>query len=171
MVDRLPVVVGGASRRMRAASAALILLMVVVASCTAAPEGPAVGPLDQPMGGAAGFEAEAKAAMQDTPLPPDSSWTGFAAPDPDGAYQVGLGRLVVEDYAVCEWYRYWLAAAESQDEAAIALARDTLANYQEWETYRTSDESYQQLADDLLLSASLGDLEAMRSYEDVNCGP
>jgi len=115
-------------------------------------------------------QAEADAAMQDTPIPPGASLS-VTIRDQSGSYEVGYGRSAVEGLAMCEWFRFWLKAIAADSAADVKLAADAADRFPTWEIYIGASQSYRDLVNSVVDKARLGDPGPMSQFVTANCGP
>lgn len=143
----------------------ILLLALVLSSCAGSPG------TDNDAGGmndAAAAQAEADAALADTPVPPGAN-VAVTIADTSASYQVGYGRSAVEGLAMCAWFRYWLEGIASDDPVQVSAAADASKLFSGWEIYVSADQSFRDVVNGVVDKANLGDAAPMAQFVEVNC--
>jgi hypothetical protein len=120
------------------------------------------------MNDAAAAQAEADAALADTPVPPGVDLT-VDITDTSASYEAGYGRSAVQGLAMCAWFRYWLAGIEANDEMQTMAAAEAAELFSAWDIYVVADQSFRDLINAVVEKANLGDPAPMAQFVEVNC--
>lgn len=147
--------------------AVCVLLVMLVAGCGAIAD-PSAGGTGGALVGANVVQDELATALKDTDAPPGVtlkvSLAGLA-----GEFQPGYGRAMVQQAAICAWFRYWLAGLAADDSHASTLAAKEAKGFKAWDTYTSADQSFRDVIDAAIAKTNLGDPAPMRSFVSNNC--
>jgi hypothetical protein len=118
--------------------------------------------------GASVVQAELAAALKDTNAPPGVTLKVSLAGS-TGEFQPGYGRAMVQQAAICAWFRYWLTGLAADDSEASTLAAKAADGFKAWESYTSADQSFRDVIDGAIAKTKLGDPTPMRSFVTNNC--
>jgi hypothetical protein len=114
------------------------------------------------------YLAEIKAAQSEVPMPPEATYRPVVA-DPNGAYQPGSGRQMIEYQAMCAWNAYWVDALARRDESAIAEAERMAMVIRTWDFYTSASKEFRSHVDAMQDAATLGDPSRLIRELELNC--
>lgn len=143
------------------------LLVILVAGCGGTTD-PSAGGAGDALVSADVVQEELTSALTDTATPPgvtlNVSLAGLT-----GEFQPGYGRAMVQQAAICAWFRYWLTALAADDSDASTLAATEAEGFKAWDTYTSADQSFRDVIDAAIAKTALGDPAPMRSFVTNNC--
>lgn len=143
------------------------LSIVLVAGCGGTGD-PTAGAAGDGLVGANVVQDELTAALKDTDAPPGVTLKVSLA-GMTGEFQPGYGRAMVQQAAICAWFRYWLAGLAADDSQASTLAAKEAEGFKGWDTYTSADQSFRDVIDAAIAKTKLGDPASMRSFVTNNC--
>jgi hypothetical protein len=153
---------------MRSTTWALCALLIVLIAGCAGTADPSTGAAGDALVGANVVQDELTAALKDTDAPPgvtlNVSLAGLT-----GEFQPGYGRAMVQQAAICAWFRYWLTGLAANDSDASTLAAEEAEGFKAWDTYTSADQSFRDVIDAAISKTNLGDPAPMRSFVTNNC--
>lgn len=115
-----------------------------------------------------GVEFEATTAKSNITLPPGATFRPLQL-DPEGVYEQGEGRSLIEFQAMCAWYSSWVDGIQQNDQAVIDAARDAAKVFPTWSTYQSTDGTGRAFLDSIRERAELGDPGGLVKMVDTNC--
>lgn len=148
--------------------AAIALLGILLAGCGGTVDPSSAGGAGDALVNADVVQEELTSALTDTATPPgvtlNVSLAGLT-----GEFQPGYGRALVQQAAICAWFRYWLTGLAADDTQASTLAAKEAEGFKAWDTYTSADQSFRDVIDAAIAKTNLGDPAPMRSFVTNNC--
>lgn len=119
--------------------------------------------------GAADVARELDQARSEVPLPPGMTYPPYPSLDPNGAYQSGYARAVIEFQAQCAWFDYWAKAIANNDRAAMERASKMWDEMRTWGTFKEMPADSQRYLEGIVERARLGDPGGLIRDVELNC--
>ncbi len=137
---------------------------VVLSAC-----GGSGGGADTQTEGPGEARAEARQAITEVSLPPGKEIRVEELNIPNGLLEKGTGRSAVEFRAMCEWYRYYLAASKQQDPIAKEQALAGIRAFPTYSSYSSGDPTFVRLIDGIAVKLEFGDPSEVTNFVEANC--
>jgi hypothetical protein len=113
------------------------------------------------------INAEIRAVMKTTPIPPGYTFPSLRVPEDDSVWGSYSGQSMVEFNAICAWYGDWLMALKNGDSRRLSRDRAMFDQILTWKTIsdpNLADESVRELFRGLNAAADSGDTTPITAF-------